>query len=74
MFERKKEGENGREREEVIGGWRKLYIQGGPKVNQDLNRTYSLFVGLFLARQPRVGQGPLIHEVPRLHTKTHHSR
>jgi hypothetical protein len=30
-------------------------------------------VRLFLARQPPVGQGPLIHEVSRSHT-THHSR
>jgi hypothetical protein len=30
--------------------------------------------GLFLARQPPVGQGLLIHEVSRSHTTTHHSR
>jgi hypothetical protein len=29
---------------------------------------------LFLARQPPVGHGLLIHEVPRSHTTTHHSR
>ena len=29
---------------------------------------------LFLARQPPVGQGLLIHEVSRSHTTTHHSR
>ena len=29
---------------------------------------------LFLARQPPVGKGLLIHEVSRLHTTTHHSR
>ena len=33
-----------------------------------------LFVCLFLAQQPPVGQGPLIHEVSRPHTTTHHSR
>jgi hypothetical protein len=32
------------------------------------------FVCLFLARQPPVGQGVLIHEVSRSHTATHHSR
>jgi len=31
-------------------------------------------VCLFLARQPPVGQGLLIHEVSRSHTTTHHSR
>jgi len=34
----------------------------------------SLFVSLFLARQPPVGQGLLIHEVSRSHSTTHHSR
>ena len=29
---------------------------------------------LFLARQPPVGHGLLIHEVSRSHTTTHHSR
>ena len=29
---------------------------------------------LFLARQPPVGQGPLIHDVARSHTTTHRSR
>jgi len=33
---------------------------------------YGLFV--FLARQPKVGQGLLIYEVSRSHTTTHHSR
>jgi len=33
-----------------------------------------LFVCLFLAQQPTVGQGLLIHEVSRSHTTTHHSR
>jgi hypothetical protein len=28
----------------------------------------------FLAREPSVGHGPLIHEVSRSHTTTHHSR
>jgi len=32
------------------------------------------FFCLFLARQPQVGQGLLIHEVSRPHTTTHHSR
>ena len=32
------------------------------------------FVCLFLARQPPVGHGLLIHEVSRSHTTTHHSR
>jgi len=30
--------------------------------------------GFFLARQPPVGQGLLIHEISRSHTTTHHSR
>jgi hypothetical protein len=33
-----------------------------------------LFVCLFLAQQPPVDQGLLIHEVSRSHTTTHHSR
>jgi hypothetical protein len=33
-----------------------------------------LFVYLFLARQPPVGHGLLIHEDSRSHTTTHHSR
>ena len=36
-----------------------------------LHHTLSLFVCLFLARQPPVGQGLLIHEVSRLHTTQH---
>jgi len=28
----------------------------------------------FLAQEPPVGQGPLIHEVSRSHSTTHHSR
>jgi hypothetical protein len=46
------------------------------------NKTYHcnvisdvcLFVCLFLARQPPVGQGLLIYEVSRSHTTTPHSR
>jgi hypothetical protein len=34
----------------------------------------SILYCLFLARQPPVGQGPLIHEVSRSHTTTLHSR
>jgi len=33
-----------------------------------------LFVCLFLARQPPVGQGLLTHQVSRSHTTTHHSQ
>jgi hypothetical protein len=33
-----------------------------------------LFVCLFLARHPPVGQDPLIHNVSRSYTTTHHSR
>jgi hypothetical protein len=33
-----------------------------------------MFLCLFLAQQPPVGQGLLIHEVSRSHTTTHHSR
>jgi len=33
-----------------------------------------MFVCLFLARQPPVGQGLIIHEVSRSHTTTQHSR
>jgi len=29
---------------------------------------------LFLAQQPRVGQGLIIHEISRSHKTTHHSR
>jgi len=37
--------ENGREREEVIGDWRKLYIQGGPKASKGLIKyTVCLFL------------------------------
>jgi len=38
-------------------------------------KTYrsSLFVSLFLAQQPPVGQGLLIHKVSRSHTTTHQS-
>ena len=32
------------------------------------------FLSFFLARQPPLGQGLLIHEVSRSHTTTHHSR
>jgi hypothetical protein len=32
-----------------------------------------VYVCLFLARQPPVGQGLLIHEVSRSHSKTHHT-
>jgi hypothetical protein len=32
------------------------------------------FVCLFLAQQPSVGKGILVHEVSSWHTKTHHSR
>ena len=35
---------------------------------------FTLFVCLFLARQPPVAQGLLLHEVSRSHTTTHHSR
>ena len=41
------------------------------------DRAYNItvkFVCLFLARQPPVGQGLLIHEVSRSHTTTHQSR
>ena len=33
-----------------------------------------LFVCLFLAREPAVGHGLLIHEISRSHTRKHHSR
>jgi len=36
--------------------------------------AFYLFVCLFLARQPPVGQGLLIYEVSRSHTTKHHSR
>jgi hypothetical protein len=35
---------------------------------------YDVMFALFLARQPPVGQGFLIHEVSRSHTTTHHNR
>ena len=34
----------------------------------------NIFIIFFLARQPPVGQGLLIHKVSRSHTTTHHSR
>ena len=37
-------------------------------------RNIEMFLLLFLAQQPPVGQGLLIHEFPRSHTTTHHSR
>ena len=40
----------------------------------DLNCNIVLFLFFFLARQPPMGQGLLIHEVSRSHTTTHHSR
>ena len=36
--------------------------------------TVWVLVGLFLAREPPLGQGVLIHEVSRSHKTTHHSR
>jgi len=41
-----------------------------------MNKKFTLrvFFVLFLAQQPQVGQGLLIHEVSRSHTTTHHSR
>jgi len=41
---------------------------------QTNNFSHRLFVSLFLALQPPVGQDLLIHEVSRSHTTTHHSR
>ena len=38
------------------------------------SEKFRLFVCLFLARQPPVGHGLLIHEVSRSHTTTYHSR
>ena len=42
--------------------------------NTELDSRASEFGSLFLARQPPVGQGLLIHEVSISHTTTHHSR
>jgi len=39
-----------------------------------LRRFLANNVCLFLARQPPMGQGLLIHEVSRSHTASHHSR
>ena len=36
--------------------------------------VHGMFVCLFLAQQPTVGQDLLIHEVSRSHTTTHHRR
>ena len=36
--------------------------------------NYKFFPIIFLAQQPSVGHGLLIHELSRLHTTTHHSR
>jgi hypothetical protein len=44
----------------------------GSKLNHLI--IIGLFVCLFLALQPPVGQGLLIHEIPRSHTTTHNSR
>jgi len=38
------------------------------------SKKLTLHICLFLARQPPVGQGLIIHEVSRTHTTTHHSR
>jgi len=38
-----------------------------------MRNTYMFFI-FFLAQQPPVGQGFLIHEVSRSYTTTHHSR
>ena len=46
-----------------------LFISSSPISSN--TRLYHVF---FLARQPPVGQGLLIHEVSRSHTTTHHSR
>jgi len=43
-------------------------------VSSHASTWIALFVCLFLARQPPVGQGLLIHEISRSHTTTHHSR
>jgi len=51
--------------------------EGAPPCLSDLEGSalLSYLVALlFLARQPPVGQGLLIHEVSRSHTMTHHSR
>ena len=41
---------------------------------RNLGPDFKQFVCLFLALQPPVGHGLLIHEVSRSHTTTHHSR
>ena len=46
---------------------------GNPTSRQTSFRAYALIFFLFLARQPPVGHGQVIHEVFRSHT-THHSR
>jgi hypothetical protein len=53
--------ENGRETEEVIGGWRKLYIQGVPRDSKGLIECTVCFLTL----QSPVGHGLLILEVSR---------
>jgi hypothetical protein len=44
-----------------------------PKLTATIWGTPEYFL-FFLARQPPVGQGLLIHEVSRSHSTTHHSR
>ena len=47
---------------------------GGGGGGDDALHVYTVFVCLFSARQPPLGQGLLIHEVSRSHTTTYHSR
>ena len=50
--------------------------QAQPDENSKLTITIKVmvFICLFLARQPQLGQGLLIHEVSRSHTTAHHIR
>ena len=52
---------------------RQLFIAFRLRRNQNCLSYYSNTF-LFLAQQPPVGQGLLIHEVSRSHATTHHSR
>jgi len=56
-------------RENKTGRLRKLRSEELDKGN--LRQILYIF---FLAQQPLVGQGLVIHEVSRSHTTTHHSR
>jgi len=59
--------------EEDGGGWRKLHAED-LQVDDFYSSLNISFLVLLLAREPALGQGPLIRGVSRSHTTMHHSR